>query len=131
MTTTSPSSGPTNSYTTFPPLISISPSAMRFLLPHAAQQLILEREVERDPVGDVLKREPLVGLLDRLAERVTWLPADVAHELVDAEQDAVVPVVQVRRELLHQVGELVALADRHVLHALLRLCGADVDVRAG
>ena len=95
------------------------------------EQFILEREVERDPVGDPLAREPLVGLLDRLAERAARSPADVARELVDAEHDAVVPVVQVRRELLHQVGELVALADRHLLHALLGLRGADVDVRAG
>src|SRR4051812_4300382 len=128
MTTTSPSSGPTNSYTTLPPLISISPSAMSLpVVVGLRQQLVLEREVEDDPVGDPLAREPLVGLLDRLPERTTRPPADVARKLVDAEDNAVVPVVEVRRELLHQVGELVALSDRHLLHPLLALRAPDVD----
>src|SRR3954451_10223174 len=132
MTTTSPSSGPTNSYTTLPPLISISPSAMSLLVVVCVrEQLVLEREVEGDALGDLLADEPLVRLLDRLAERAPRSPADVARQLVDAEQHAVVPVVQVRCELLHQIGELVALTDRHLGHALLGLRGADVDVRAG
>src|SRR5689334_3361669 len=95
------------------------------------EELVLEPEVERDALGDALAREPLVGPLDRLAEGAARAPADVARELVDAEQHAVVPAVEVGRELLHDVRELVALADRHLLHALLRLRGADVDVRAG
>src|SRR3954463_6856259 len=80
MTTTSPSSWPTNSYTTLPPLISISPSAMSLLVLCVREQLVLEREVERDAVDDALACEPLVGLLDRFLERAARAPSDVARE---------------------------------------------------
>jgi hypothetical protein len=74
------------------------------------RQLVFEREVEALLLGHALGPEPLVGLRHRAREAVLGLEAHVLAQPVDAEHDAAIPAVDVRRDALHQHREQEAIA---------------------
>ena len=88
------------------------------------EQIVLHREVEVEALVEALLAHPLQVCIAAPGKRVLRAPADVLLQALDAEEDAAVPVMEVRGEPLQD-----ALHGEQRARRARRARGADVDVR--